>query len=390
VRHDLLRPERPAAEDITMRTISTTRARLVASLAALAVVTLPVVAAAPAQAALGTCGPEPVVTTFQQATSSVGTDLESALSRLCPGDTLQLPPGTYATGYVRLVKNSIYHGGIRPGTAAKPITVTSQDPANPALIQGGLQFTGADYWRITNLRLQATVANMSALYMNNGVGWTVSGNEMWGARQTNSMANVVIAGSKGQPSGFLFSYNRVHDAAYSTRADTTDHNIYVSFQGATGSGGIITRNTIWNTPHGAAIKLGNGGAYNALGPWGVAVTMNTFVNNGRHLLLHGNVSNNRFWGNLFYHATQRFVSDSRTTGIYIHDVTGTRNTFSYNYGFWATMFTYDPKKRGTYGTTNKQYNDAAHNPTLYSGSGKVFYPNNRLAQPYGAYGTRIW
>jgi hypothetical protein len=373
-----------------MRILSTTRARVVAALASLAVVAAPVVAVAPAQAVLGTCGSSPVVTTFHRVSSNVGTDLESALSRLCPGDTLQLPPGTYATGYVRLVKNSIYHGGIRPGTAVKPITLRSQDPAHPALIQGGLQFTGADYWRISSLRIQATVANMSALYMNNGIGWNVSRNEIWGARQTNAMANVVISGSGGQPRGFQFLYNRVHDAAASTRADTTDHNIYVNFRGATGSGGIISRNTIWNTPHGAAIKLGNGGAYNALGPWGVTVTMNTFVNNGRQLLLHGNVRNNRISGNLFYHATQRFVSDSRTTQIYIHDVTGTRNIFSYNYGFWATMFTYDPKKRGTYGTTNRQYNDAAHNPLLRTGSGKIFYPTNRYALAYGAYGTGSW
>jgi hypothetical protein len=231
---------------------------------------------------------------------------------------------------------------------------------------------------------------MSALYMNNGVGWNVSGNEIWGARQTNSMANVVIAGSGGQPRAFLFQWNRLHDAAWSTRKDTTDHNLYVNFQGAGSSGGIITRNTIWNTPHGAAIKLGNGGAYNALGPWGVSISMNTFFNNGRQLLLHGRVSNNRIWGNLMVKATQRFVADTRTTQIYIHDVTGTKNSFAYNYAYGSTMFTYDPKKRGTYGTTNKLSNGSSRNPVLTNVNGKILYPANRVAQPYGTYGTKAW
>jgi len=372
-----------------MRTSSITRARLLAAATAI-VVALPLGAAAPAQAVLGGCGGSPVVTTFQQTTRSVGTDLESALSRLCPGDTLALPPGTYAAGYVRLVKNSIYHGGIRPGTSTRPITLTSADPANPALIQGGLQFTGADYWRITNLRLQGTVANMSSLYMNNGVGWVVSGNEIWGARQTNSMANVVISGGGGQPKGFVFTRNRVHDAAWSTRADTTDHNIYVNFQGASGSGGAITRNTIWNAPHGAGIKLGNGGATNSLGPWGVTVAMNTFYNNGRQLLLHGRVSNNAIWGNLMVKATQHFVSDSRTTQIYVHDVTGTRNTFAYNYAYSSTMLTYDPKKRGIYGVTNKLSNSSTRNPVLTNVKGMLLWPANPVARPYGTYGTKAW
>lgn len=355
-----------------------------AVLAAVAAVLAAPVAAAPAQAAVGTCSGTPAVTVWD------GQDLTTAVGRLCPGDTLQIPPGTYAIGYLRFVKNFAYTGSIRPGTATAPITITAQDPANRPLLQGGLQFTGADYWRISDLRVQATVANMSALYMNNGVGWTVAWCEFFGARQTNSMANVVISGSGGQPSRFMFRNNLVHDAAYSTRADTTDHNLYVNYRGAAGSGGVIQRNTIWNTPHGAAIKVGNGGAYNALGPWNLTVAMNTFYNNGRQLLLHGYINNNRYWGNLFVRATQRFVADTRTTQIYVHDVTGSKNVFSYNYAWGSTMFTYDPKKRGTYGLGNRLSNLSTYNPRLATVDGKVLYPTNAKAQPYGAWGTRLW
>ncbi len=359
------------------------RAAAGALAAGLLAVLLPVGAATPAEAALGVCSGTPAVTVWN------GADIESTLSRLCPGDTLQLPPGTFSTGYVRLVKNSIYHGGIRPGTAALPITVTAQDPANPPLLLGGLQFTGADYWRISNLRVQATVANLSALYMNNGIGWVVSGCEFFGARQTNAMANVVISGSGGQPSRFVFKGNRVHGAAKSTRADTTDHNIYVNFRGTTGSGGSIVRNVVWDTPHGAGIKLGNGGAYNALGPRNVVVALNTIATSGRQILLHGNVSYLRIYGNLFYRATQRFVADTRTTQVYVHDVTGIKNSIDYNYAYGSTLFTYDPKKRATY-LKNRLSNLAAYNPQFTSVGTTVLFANNPAAKPYGAYGTGLW
>lgn len=360
-------------------------ARTVAGLVSAAVVAalLPFGLAAPAQAAIGTCSGTPVVTVWD------GQDLTTAVGALCPGDTLQIPSGTYSIGYLRFVKNFAYTGTFRPGTAALPITVTAQDPANPPLLLGGLQFTGADYWRISNLRVQATVANLSALYMNNGIGWVVSGCEFFGARQTNAMANVVISGSGGQPSRFVFKSNRVHGGAKSTRADTTDHNIYVNFRGTTGSGGSIVRNVVWDTPHGAGIKLGNGGAYNALGPRNVVVALNTIATSGRQILLHGNVSYLRIYGNLFYRATQRFVADTRTTQVYVHDVTGIQNSINYNYAYGSTLFTYDPKKRATY-LKNRLSNLAAYNPQFTSVGTTVLFANNPAAKPYGAYGTGLW
>ncbi len=345
------------------------------------------VGAAPSQAVYAVCpsGYQPAVHTI-----TPRDNFQIAVSSLCPGDTLALQPGTYPVGYLRFYPGTLGPTGILRGTATRPITITAANPAQPPLIQGGLQFTGANYWRLWHLRVQATVAGMSALYMNGGMGWSVRFSEFFGARQTNSMANVVIAGSRGYPRGFEFRGNLVHDAANSTRTDATDHNIYVNFQGAYGSGGLITRNVIWGTPHGAGIKLGNGGAYNALGPWGVTVSLNTIYNSGRAILLHGNVRSNTIYGNIFQRATLRFVNDRRTTLIYIHDVTGPRNVFHHNYGFMASMFTYDVKHRASYGTGNRMYNDSAHNPLLVSSSAGILVPQNPVAKPYGATGTMRW
>ena len=352
----------------------------------LAAVVAPVVTATSSQATLAVCrtGQQPVVRTI-----APGQNLKYAISSQCPGDTLELLPGTYNVGLLAFYTDTPGPMGIMRGTATRPITITAADPANPPLIVGALQFSGANYWRLLSLRVQATVANRAALYMKNGTGWSVRSCEFFGARQTNSMANVVISGSGGTPRGFEFRGNLVHDAALSGRADTTDHNLYVNFQGAPGSGGIITRNVIWNAPHGAGIKLGNGGTYNALGPWGVTVAMNTIYNSGRAILLHGNIRNNAVWGNLMVLATQHFAANPMTTQIYAHDVTGSGNAFSHNYSFASTMFMYDPRRSVHLGA-NVQVNSASGNPLLHTGSVGVLVPLNAAARPYGASGTMRW
>ena len=356
-----------------------------ASLVAAGTLGVGIVAPVPAQAVVGVCTGIPQVRVV-----SPGVNMPSELGTLCPGDTLQLAPGTYDTGYMRLYLGGAGVGGIRAGTPTAPITLTSQDPSHPALIRGGLQLYTPHYWRIWNLRIQATVAGDPALTIRNGIGWSVRSSEFWGARQTNAYANVVITGGGGQPSRFEFRGNLVHDAAWSTRADTTDHNVYVNFQGARGSGGIITRNVIWNAPHGAGIKLGNGGAYNSLGPWGVLINMNTIYNSGRQILLHGNVRNNTIYGNLFVRATQPFVTNPKTTQIYVHDVTGTGNYIHHNYAYSSTMFAYDPRHSVVFGRGNLLYNVLSANPRLSYVNGRPWVATNPLAAAYGAYGTMRW
>jgi hypothetical protein len=357
------------------------RAAAVVAMAASAAFALAGVVAAPSsQAALGYCSGQPRVVTARP-----GADLVGVISSLCAGDTLALAPGTYATGYLRFFGGALGRGGIRSGTPTAPITITSADPGHPAWLQGGLQFYNANYWHLSHLKVQAVGAGAVALLMYNGVAWSVTSSEFFGARQTNTMANVLIAGAGGYPTRFVFSGNLVHDAAVSTPG--ADQNLYITFHGAPGSGGLVTRNVIWNAPRGENIKLGDGGAYNSPGPWGVTVTFNTLFGGGRQILLHGNVRNNVIAGNLLVRATQRFVADPRTTEIYIHDMTGAGNVFHHNYAFAATMLAYDPRHAATYLTGNRMYNDAAHDPRIATNAGRPLFASNPLAAPYGAYGT---
>ena len=247
-----------------------------------------------------------------------GDDVLAAMKGLHAGDTLLLAAGTYSTGYLRVTP-------MAAGTAAAPITIAAADPAHPPLLVGGLRFYSPMYLVLRSLRVQATSPGLSALVIDGGVGWTVDSSEFWGARQTNSMANVNISGTGGYPRAWSFTENCVHDAANSTRADQTDHNIYVSYEGSSATSGRIVRNVVWGAPHGENIKLGDGGVAGALGPWGVQVANNTLALGGRQVLLHADVRNNTI-GNLLYRATQPFVSNPKTTQIYVHDVVGAGNT----------------------------------------------------------------
>ncbi|HEY7858958.1 MAG TPA: hypothetical protein VIC82_10710 [Candidatus Nanopelagicales bacterium] len=313
--------------------------------------------------------------------------LKARIPQLRAGDTLRLQPGTYNTGYLRY-----YASGANPtqtiarGTAARPITVTSVNPSRPAVLVGGFQLTGANYWHLTRLRFQAATAGLSALYMNNGVGWQVTYSEFWGADKTRSFANVAIAGSRGEPRAFVFAGNCLHGAAATNRGNT-DQNIYLSFQGTAASGGSIARNIIWASPQGAAIKLGNGGVSGALGPWNVAVTNNTLASNGRQILFFGNVRNNRIYGNLFYKARTPFTHDPRTTQIYVAGRVGSGNVIKGNYGYGASMFSFDPTHSLHYGA-NTQSNAAAANPSFFSQNGCTAYrPTSRTAASFGRYGV---
>jgi hypothetical protein len=311
--------------------------------------------------------------------------LKAALAKLKPGDTLGLYGGNYTTNYLRMYAEGHLSTTIAKGTATKPITLTSVDPALPATLLGGLQLSFADYWHISNLNFTATVKGTSALYMDGGVGWSVTGSEFTGARATGSYANVAIAGSKGGPSKFTFSGNCVYAGGMAHKG--ADQNIYVAFPGSAATSGTISRNIIYAAPYGQAIKLGNGGTAGALGPWNVVVSNNTMVSNGRQVLLFGNVRNNKIVGNLFVTATTRFVSNPQTTQVYVSAVARSGNLIRGNYGYSASMFSFDPSKVAVYSAninSNAASADPRFNATTTCG---VFKPANPAAAKFGRYGV---
>lgn len=316
-------------------------------------------------------------------TVSPGVDLTVTLASLRAGDTLLLAPGTYDSHTVRPV--------VHQGTAAAPITVRAADPANRPLIRGHLKLWGASYWHVSGLRIQTVDRLEDGLTMAGGRGWSVLGSEIWGARSTGAYSNVAIAydnspSRTGAPRDFVFANNCVHDAANVTsRPAPTDHNIYVNFAGTPRSGGRITRNVIFGAPHGAGIKLGNGGAPRARGPWGVTVTDNTIADGGYQVLMHGDVRRNVVVGNLFWHAKQMFKKLPKTTSIYAHDVVGPGNVFAHNYAYASSMVAYGKNMRSTVD------NGIRPNPGITQvGSCDGYRPTQLRATAYGRYGSNRW
>jgi hypothetical protein len=340
-------------------------------------------AAAPEVARPAAVGPRVI-------TAHAGDNLKALLQSLYPGDTLRLAPGAiFNTGYLSLYGGAV--GGIRLGSSAAPITVTSADPSNPARIVGGLMLTRANYWRLSGLQFVATATGKSALYMSGGVGWSVTNSEFWGADRTGSYANVAIGGTAtyGSPSRFVFAGNCLHNAGQTSRSNT-DQNLYVSFAGSSGTSGGIARNIIWGSPNGSAIKLGNGGSTGELGPWNVAITNNTLISNGRQLMITGNVRNNLIRSNLFVNATAGFTRSPQTTQIYVNGRVGGGNYVDHNYGFGASMFAFDPAHSVRYGK-NYQSNSRASNPAFSSGwRCTAWRPTNRPVTLYGRYAPTTW
>ena len=335
--------------------------------------------AAAAVAAALLVGPSPAYAGTTR-TIHPGDNVLTAIQALHAGDTLLLAAGTYNTGYLRVTPMSA-------GAASAPITVRAADPARPPLLVGGLRFYSPKYLVLRSLRVQATSPGLSALVIDGGIGWTVDSSEFFGAKQTNSLANVNISGTGGYPRAFTFSQNCVHDAANSTRADDTDHNVYVSFSGASTTAGLIIRNIMWGATNGENIKIGDGGAAGALGPWNVRVANNTLAFGGRQILLHGNVRNNVIVGNLFYDATQGFVANPQTTQIYIHDVVGAGNYVSHNYSSRATMLSYDPYRKATYGAGNVLGADPIFTGSYVCGGWRQTLP---ASLTFGRWGTGAW
>lgn len=296
------------------------RRLLVAALLAAGLVAAPAAAASAQTGSTTVAGP--------------GVDLRKAFERLRPGDTLELEPGTYTIGYIRPV--------VARGTKAQPITVRAADPARPPLLRGGILLKSPDFWRLERLRVEATAPKAPALHVFGGNGWAVLSGEYFGARNTDAYANVAIEGTGGYPRGFRFAGNCVHDAGRSERIKT-DHNMYVSITGDTGSGGVIEHNTIYGHPNGAGIKLGGGGQPGIRGPWGVTVENNTIVWGGRQILMSQDIRNNVVSGNLLGASTEPFsATDRRTTGVYALGVEGTGNLLEHNYVFGASMPYRDP------------------------------------------------
>ncbi len=311
-----------------------------------------------------------------------GPQLTDVLEQLQPGDTLELAPGTYRTGYVIPNPATLaVRERMSPGRPDAPITVRAADPANRPLLLGELKLWGASYWVIDGLRVQAVDAGRDALFMGGGTGWVVRNSEFSGALKTGAYSNVSIGSDiygTGAPSKFAFTGNCVHDAARSTRVNT-DHNVYVNYPGTPGSGGVISRNVIFNHVNGVGIKIGNGGAVRAPGPWNVKVEYNTIAQGGRQILLHADVRDNTMSRNLLAASTERFTKVNETTSVYFNLVVGKGNVMANNYAAGSTRFSF-----GT-NVALQGFNAVRSSPGFTSTGCGGFKPSNPVAAAFGRY-----
>jgi hypothetical protein len=142
---------------------------------------------------------------------------------------------------------------------------------------------GASYWTLDHLAVTWADGNLPSEHMvkmTNGVGWTVTGSELWGAR---SYADLLVAGTvPGEPSDWLVEGNCIHDT-YASNNPNQDHLIYTN-TGLTAGPGRISRNLLFNAANGNGVKLA-GAAVDSGGAANVSVTENTIWNTTQNVLV---------------------------------------------------------------------------------------------------------
>lgn len=302
--------------------------------------------------------------------------LRSTLNKLSQGDVLYLAPGTYDVGLLAVYACR--------ASAAHPITVTALDPANPPLLKGKVYFNSADHWRISHVRIMATVPGGPALQMAGGDGWVVDSVEVFGANRTGAYANLAINTRDGRgPSGFTVTNSCIHDAAPAKKS-VGFHNIYVTTSGGASVQGVISRNVIYGHPGGAGIKLGVGGQASAVGPWNVTVERNTIVGGQFGVVFSGRVGRNVVAGNLmgqFTRLTGFGYQGKKSAAIYSHHVAGKGNRVENNYFFKSDLIM---RRIGASGVKIAKTNQRGSAPSFSGQSCSAWQPAGRAAG-YGRY-----
>lgn len=274
-----------------------------------------------------------------------------SLTKLRPGDTLVITPGTYTENI---------DVNVTPGTPENPIKVVGQDGA---VIKGKLWVEGANYWTFDNVDVNYGASSGDQMVrLIRSHDWHYINSELWGARSTAAFAI-----GPGQY-GFSFDHNYVHDTI-PTNGTNQDHLIYVDSDAADG-GGVIERNLLVGSPNGRAVKIGKGsGATTPTG--GLIVRYNTMVDNlgPSNVQLSYGAANNQIYRNIFVHSGSGFDNVTRFnlagTGSVAHDNIGWLSTGVIDAGPGLT--------------------DTGGNLFLDPQLDSTWHPQNPAAQDYGRY-----
>lgn len=229
-------------------------------------------------------------------------DLSVAMTRLGPGDTLNVLPGVYSEATARISPT------LTPATAAQRIIVRAT--TSNVEIRTPMTLEGADYWTFEGLNISGRGARGSQLGslldFRSGTGWIFRNAEIccYGAYSQVSVGY--------EAKNWTFSHNLVWSNPGRGAQGDTDHNMYVqttnstTIPGAGPSGpGYIERNIFAGAANGANIKLGQGDVptWPRRGPLGVVVRNNTMVGAGENVRIAFDTKLSLIEDNLLVHAT---------------------------------------------------------------------------------------
>ena len=167
--------------------------------------------------------------------------LETALSRLEAGDTLEVRGGTY---------DEDVEPELAPGTPIQRITVRAHR-GERAVVKGLVRLTRPDYWTVEDLEFTwgGGSFNDHMVKVSGGTGWILDGVRIHGSR---SRAGLLIAssGQYGPPRDYVLRNSAVYDSKKGA-------NLYLN-PGLDSRGGLIERNLFFDSPT-ENVKVGFGG-----------------------------------------------------------------------------------------------------------------------------------
>ncbi len=283
--------------------------------------------------------------------------------------------GTHATPYVENITGI----SISRCSASAPITVQAASGADP-VIEGLLWLHSPSYWTINDIDVTWNPANTPdehMVKMEGGVGWRYINSEIWGA---HSYAALLISDDNGSsPVNWSVASNCIHDT-FASNSTNQDQLIYAN-PGLGGSGGVITRNLLFNATNGQAVKLG-GPSSGSGGADYVTVSYNTLFNTSQSMLINWQSHDNSVYRNIMDKVNLSLSSAYGNLRGY--QLSGLRNVSHDNLGYEAASLIYnDPGYAGVQDGGSSLF---PVNPLWAStGSCSGFHPLNTAAQAYGRY-----
>jgi hypothetical protein len=296
--------------------------------------------------------------------------IEKGIESLSAGDTLYVRGGTYL--------ERIQSPGVSAGLPDDRIKVVAYPGESPVL-KGLLWMTGADYWTFDGLDVTWDPARDSSsehmVKFTDGIGWRFLDAEVWGAR---SYAAFLVYSSGGdEPKDWIVARNCIH-TTYPTNGDNQDHLLYVN-AGLSGTGGLVTRNILFDAANGDGIKLG-GSSPGYRDAANVIVRYNTVFDTSQNIRVLWTSHDNDISWNLLDRVGQDNYGNVRG-----YEVSGQDNVASDNWGYDADSFILNDE--GYVGVVDGGGNVFPRDPRFDNTSGCAgFHPTAAGTELYGRYG----